>query len=362
MSEQPDKDSKTEDPTDKKINDSLEDGNTPVSKEISILASIVGILIISNTVLQPGVEQLVLILRFFIESAGDYSINNSADATLLLWHSGLQSAWLLGPSTVILVILGILAASVQARPRIIPKRINPKWSRVSLANGWSRVFGQKGLVEFLKAVFKFLVLIAVGFLIVESQKDDVIGFVQMPSERQLGTLHVLVNALFGGVAAAFILIAVADIAWTRFTWHRDLRMTPQEIKDERKQMEGDPIVQGRIRSMIKELSRNRMVNAVPKATVVIANPTHYAVALRYVRDETSAPIVLAKGTDLIALKIREIAERERIPIIEDKPLARSLYAAVDLDRAIPPQFYEAVAAIVLKLLAKSKPTGPKVKG
>lgn len=362
MSEAPDKDSKTEDPTDKKIRDSLEEGNTPVSKEIGILASMIGILVIANTALYPGVEQLVLILRFFIESAGDYSINTSGDVTLLMWHSGAQSAWLLAPVTLVLAVLGILASSVQAQPRIVVKRINPQWSRLSIGKGWSRLFGQKGLVEFLKAVFKFLVLIVVGFFIVDSQKEDVLGFVQLPPETQLGTLHVLVSALFGGVAAAFVLVVVADVAWTRFSWHRDLRMTPQEVKDERRQMEGDPIVQGRIRSMIKELSRNRMVNAVPQATLVIANPTHYAVALRYVRDETPAPIVLAKGTDLIALKIREIAEREQIPIIEDKPLARSLYAAVDVDRTIPPQFYEAVAAIVLKLLEKSRPPVRMAKG
>ena len=148
------------------------------------------------------------------------------------------------------------------------------------------------------------------------------------------------------VATVVLVIAGADFTWSRIHWRRDQRMSKQEIKEEVKQAEGDRMMKARFRSLRLDRSRKRMLTAVPKATMVLVNPTHYAVALRYVRSEGGAPVVLAKGVDLIALKIREIATENAIPIIEDKPLARSLYDAVPVDSVIPPEFYRAVAEIV----------------
>jgi flagellar biosynthetic protein FlhB len=149
-----------------------------------------------------------------------------------------------------------------------------------------------------------------------------------------------------------LVIAGADLVWTRIHWRRELRMSRQDIKDEMRQAEGDRLMKARFRSLGLSRLRKRMLAAVPKATMVVVNPTHYAVALRYVRGEAAAPIVLAKGVDLIALKIREIAEEHQIPIIEDKPLARSLHKAVQVDAALPPEFYHAVAEIVHMLNGK----------
>jgi flagellar biosynthetic protein FlhB len=139
---------------------------------------------------------------------------------------------------------------------------------------------------------------------------------------------------------------VFDLAWSRFSWRQDLRMTKQEVKDEYKQSEGDPVVKMRLRSAARNRARQRMMSNVPRATLVIANPTHYSIALRYVREEDSAPVVLAKGTDLVALRIREIAQANGIPIFEDVMLARSMYKQVSVDTVIPPQFYQAVAELV----------------
>jgi flagellar biosynthetic protein FlhB len=141
-------------------------------------------------------------------------------------------------------------------------------------------------------------------------------------------------------------IAAADFIWQRFHWKQDLRMTRQEVKDELKQSEGDPIVKSRIRSVARDRARRRMMAAVPRATLIIANPTHYAIALKYVREEDSAPLVLAKGQDLVALKIRELAEANGIPVFEDVALARSMYKQVSVDSVIPQQFYQAVAELV----------------
>jgi flagellar biosynthetic protein FlhB len=147
-------------------------------------------------------------------------------------------------------------------------------------------------------------------------------------------------------------LVAADLVWTRIFWLRDLKMTRQEVKDEMKQVDGDPIVKARLRSLARDRARKRMIAGVPRATFVVANPTHFAVALRYVKEEGGAPLVVAKGQDLIALKIRAIAAEHDIPIIEDKLLARSLYKAVEVDKMIPPEFYKAIAEVVFFLFSR----------
>jgi flagellar biosynthetic protein FlhB len=156
----------------------------------------------------------------------------------------------------------------------------------------------------------------------------------------------MIMRLLAAVAIATVLLVTADTLWARLKWRRDLRMTRQELKDEMKQSEGDPLMRAKLRSLRLDRSRRRMMAAVPSATMVIANPTHYAIALRYVREEGGAPLVVAKGKDLIALKIREIAEQNQIPIVEDKALARSMYDSVEVDKMIPPELYRAVAEVV----------------
>ena len=150
-----------------------------------------------------------------------------------------------------------------------------------------------------------------------------------------------------------------DLVWSRFHWMQELRMTKQEVKDEMKQSEGDPIVKARLRSLARDRARKRMMTAVPRATLVIANPTHFAIALRYVRDEDAAPVVLAKGQDLVALKIREIAEANSIPVFEDVALARSMYKQVSVDSVIPAQFYQAVAELV-RIVYANKPRAQRL--
>ena len=191
-----------------------------------------------------------------------------------------------------------------------------------------------------------------------SSHRDFINLLFMEPTVVPGMMQELIVRFLSGVTAAVVVLVGADLAWSRFSWHRDLRMTKQEVKDEHKQMEGDPMIKIRLRSLQRDRSRKRMIAAVPRATLIVANPTHYSVALRYVREEGGAPIVVAKGKDLIALKIRFIAEQNGIPIYEDRALARSLYASVDVDRMIPSEFYKAVAGIILFLAARGKQARP----
>jgi flagellar biosynthesis protein FlhB len=150
-----------------------------------------------------------------------------------------------------------------------------------------------------------------------------------------------------------ILIVIADLLWRRFDWRRKLRMSTKEIKDELKQVEGDPHIKAKIRELRRQRARKRMMEAVPKASVVIMNPTHYAVALKYERDKSAVPVCVAKGLDLVALKIRQVAEENDVPVIEEPPLARALYASIDIDQPIKPEFYRAVAQIISYILAQN---------
>lgn len=354
MSDNEDKESKTEEATEHRLRTAIEKGNIPHSREVAafgpLLASLVVLIILANgpTLL------LVNFLAGFIERPGEWSLSTRGDATNLLLATFIEAGRVLLPAVTILAVLGVIGSIVQNRPRIVFDRIKPQLSRVSIAAGWKRVFGIRGLVEFGKGVFKLVIIASVSVSYLNSESG---GLLASMLEEPIGLPHRLFGSclgIFGVFAATSLALVAADWLWVRFTWKRDLRMTRQELKDEMKQMDGDPIVKARLRSLVMDRARRRMISAVRRATLVIANPTHFAVALRYVRSEGGAPVVIAKGKDLIALRIREIAVQSGIPVVEDKPLARSLYDSVDVDGVIPPEFYRAVAKIILFLTARGK--------
>lgn len=247
---------------------------------------------------------------------------------------------------VLLVVAGVAASVFQNLPQFVTERIRPQASRISISQGWKRIFGVQGFVEFIKSLAKlgFAILVLV-FALSEDHQQLLAGMITNPFEFGTVIRSMAVDIL---VAVVMVMgaIAAADFIWSRFHWKQDLRMSKQEVKDELKQSEGDPIIKSRLRSLARDRARRRMMTNVPKATLVIANPTHFSIALKYVRDEDSAPVVLAKGQDLVALKIREIARENNIPIFEDVALARSMYKQVSVDSVIPSQFYEAVAELV----------------
>jgi flagellar biosynthetic protein FlhB len=247
---------------------------------------------------------------------------------------------------------GVAASALQNMPRFALDRITPKLSRISLAEGWKRLFGARGLVEFLKSLAKLGFAIAcIAFALKGVREQLLAGMISEPGAFAVVIRSIIIHVL-AAVAFAMLIVAAADLFWSRFKWFSDLMMSRQEIKDELKQTDGDPIIRMRMRSLARDRVRRRMMRAVPKATLVIANPTHYAIALRYVREENAAPLVLAKGQDLLALRIRAIAEENGIPVFEDVALARSMYKQVSVDSMIPPQFYQAVAELVRVVYAR----------
>ncbi|WP_062014265.1 flagellar biosynthesis protein FlhB [Aureimonas sp. AU4] len=355
MAEGEDKESKTEEATEKRVRDTVEKGNLPVSREAPILASLLAAIAVAVFQLRDNLAQLTDDLRVTFENPLQWPIGNAIDALSVLHAMSIQSARVVLPACGLFVAAGILASLLQNPPQINLERIRPKYSNISPVQGWGRLFGRRGFTEFGKALFKAsAITIIVGWIL----SDDLTALLQtMFSDPLLlpETILRLSMRLLAAVTIATIVLVAADLLFSRILWRRDLRMSKQEIKDELKQSEGDPMVKARQRQLARERTKRRMMTAVPKATVVIANPTHYAIALRYVREEGGAPLVVAKGVDVLALKIREIAETHDIPVIEDKLLARSMYDHVEVDQMIPPQFFKAVAELIYYLHTRQAP-------
>ena len=354
MSDTDDKDSKTEAPSDKKVRDAIEKGNIPFSREAPMFASILGILLVLAFAARSTTKSLTEKLSLFVNRPEDFRLESGSDAVALIHAVALEVGQLLIPTIVILAGCSLAASILQNVPSVVTERIRPQWNRISPAGGWKRIFGRQGLVEFLKSLFKFGTVSLVSLLLLKSEQYKVLNAMLSDPSLMPELMLTMAMRLVSAIAIATIVLVAADLLWARFKWHSDLKMTKQEVKEEYKQMEGDPMVKARMRSVAQDRSRKRMLAAVPKATFVIANPTHFAIAMRYERSEANAPIVVAKGKDLIALKIREIAEASGVPVIEDKPLARSMYDHVEIDRMIPPDFYTAVAQILFYILTRSK--------
>jgi len=258
------------------------------------------------------------------------------------------------PVLLILLVAGIAASIFQNAPRIVLDRIQPQWSRISPASGWGRIFSVQGFVEFGKSLFKFLAIGSMAFMVLSADRHEIVNVMYMDPIGLPEFLLTLSVRLVSAVSVATIALVAGDLVWTRVRWQRDLRMSKQELKDEFKQMEGDPLVKAKMRSIAKDRLRKQMMAAVPRATMILANPTHYAIALRYDQSENDAPMVLAKGTDLIALRIREIAEKNRIEVVIDKALTRAMYDHVEINQTIPAEFYRAVANLLVYVMTRKR--------
>jgi len=337
---------KTEVATEKKVRDARDGGNVPLSRELPVAFALIGMTLMVAVTAGSGVQALGHMLGSLFDHSGDIRIRRLSDiielGRLLLWAAGAA----LLPSLALLMLAGLLGGLLQRPMTLTPGRLVPDVSRISIIQGWTRLFGVSGLMEFLKSVLKLSFVGAVAILTVRHQFTNALEPMVLEPVQLLEHLRGLCIPLLSGVAAGMGAVAGLDFIWTRHHWLTSLRMTRQEVKDEARESQGDPIVKGRMRAMARQRAKARMMAAVPRASFIVVNPTHYAVALRYVRSEGEAPRIVAKGTDLVALRIREIAESLAIPIIEDKPLARALHDVAKVDSVIPQEFYRPVAEIV----------------
>ena len=353
MAQQGDRESQTEDATEKKILDEVEKGNIPVSREAAVFATMLALLAIAAFMARDLLKSIGLTLELLSSDPGGLLLQNSADAVSLFSNLTWDIGKSLIPMLAILLIAGLASSFLQHPPRIILDRIQPDWKRISLVNGWHRIFSARGQADFIKGVCKLVFIGILMWTVVRWQRNAFLETMTLDPDALPELILMIATRLLSVVCILTLLLLAADLLWVRMHWRRDIQMSKQEIKDEMREAEGDPLKKARLRSLALDRRRKSMIAAVPRATLIIANPTHYAIALRYVREEGGAPLMLSKGKDLIALKIREIAEKNLIPIIKDKLLARTMYDSVEVDRPIPPEFYKAVAELIHVLYAKN---------
>jgi flagellar biosynthetic protein FlhB len=248
----------------------------------------------------------------------------------------------------------LLGGVLQGRPMLAWSRIKPKWSKLNPVSGFLRTFSKQSLVEFLKTLAKLCLVVGIGASIAWPHASGIERLVGADLVSMGAAANDIVYAMLVPIAMLVGALALFDFVWQRFSFTKRMRMSKQEVKDEHKESDGDPKIKAKIRGLQMQRARSRMMANVPKASVIITNPTHYAVALQYDHGAMNAPVVVAKGVDTLALKIREIAGEHRIPLVENRPLARALYASAEIDHPIPVEHYAAVAEVISYVLKIAK--------
>lgn len=337
--------SKTEEATPHRLEEARKDGDVAKSMEVAQVCALAGAFAAVAMGGPSLAHNLVEAMLPFI--AHPDSINLHGEA-------GVAVAWqVMGAALpALLAVLGAATAAgvfgnvVQTGLLFAPSKLAPNFSKLSPAEGFKRLFGIDGLMNFLRAALKVTLVAGTAWWVLAPHLVDFQGLVGMSPGGVLSFSLGIVTQLMFSVLSLLAVLAVIDFVWQRQRFMERMKMTKEEQKEDMKQSDGDPHIKARQRAIRNERARRRMIQKVPDATVVIANPTHFAVALRYEQGETPAPQCLAKGVDAVALRIREVAEAHGVPVIEDPPLARALYGAVELDQFIPTQHYEAVAKII----------------
>jgi flagellar biosynthetic protein FlhB len=344
MADDNDTSDKTEDPTQKRLDDAHDRGDVAKSQEINTWFVIAGATLVLSTFSGSIGGGIMMPLRNLI--ANSWMIHADGPGLLALAQS-LEYALIaaLGVPLLLLALAAIAGNMIQHRLVWSGESLKPKLSKISPGVGAKRVFGKQAAANFAKGLFKVITLGAVMTAILWPERHRLESFMHFDPGMLLGATTGLTVHLMGAVVAMLAVVAIADYFFQYRQWYERQKMSLQEMKEEFKQSEGDPHVKGRLRQLRQARMKKRMMAAVPKASVVITNPTHYSVALSYERG-MPAPICVAKGVDNIALKIREIAGKHDIPIVENVPLARALYATVNIDQEIPVEHYHAVAEII----------------
>ena len=343
--EEEDESSKTEEPSERKIEKAREEGDTAVSQDAKSFIMFLGMLAVIWMVIPLMFRWFYGYSIKFIEMPENLP-TDAAHIQRLLISSCVALLKILSIPFAIFIIFGITASVSQTGFIYAPKKLAPNWNKLNIFAALPNFINMKKIVESLKGLLKICIIAYIGIFVV---KPYIPQTNLLPTMSLLGILefiHKIVVLLIFTVVIAIFLLAAADYLYQRYSYLKKLRMTKQELKDEYKQMEGDPLIKSRIRQVRMERARHRMMENVPRADVVVVNPTHYAVAMEYKMEEMDAPVVVAKGVDHLALRIREVAEEHEIPIVENPPLARALFASVEVDQAIPPEHFKAVAEVI----------------
>jgi flagellar biosynthetic protein FlhB len=345
MAEEEDQSQKTEEPTQRKLDDARKRGHVATSRELNN-ALMISAAAAFVAFLSPNIaSDLGQSLLPFIASPHGFVV--STDDLRLAVADLLGDVGLVLALPALLFLVAAVAGSLLQNGLVVStESLKPKLDKLSPISGARRIFSLKSLVEFIKGIVKISLIAAAAVILLWPEAATIISSADIEMAGVMVILRSMTLKLLAGVAALILVIALLDLVYQRFEHQKQLRMSRKDLLDEYKQTEGDPHVKARLKSLRAQRARRRMMADVPKATVVVTNPTHFAVALLYEPGTMAAPRAVAKGADLTALRIREIAEAHRVPIVENPPLARALHAAVDLGDEIPPDHYHAVAEVI----------------
>jgi len=336
---------RTEPPTDKRRQDARRKGNVAKSTEINSVLILLGGLLVLRIGGRWMLERVAWMFKHFFGMISTPEISEET-ARAVATEAFAMVARITLPLVAVVVVLGILANVLQVGLLLTGEPLTPKLEKINPLSGLKRMFAVRSLVEALKNIMKIVIIGVVAYLTIRGEFRNFLGLADTASNVVYVFMLTVAYKIVFRIVLILLFLAVLDYAYQRYEHEKNLKMTREEVKEERKQMEGDPQIKSRIRSLQREMGRRRMMQEVPRATVVVTNPTYLAIALRYEPVESDAPMVLAKGKRAVAEKIRAVAEEHDIPLVEDKPLARAMYDRVEPGEQIPMEFFTAVAEIL----------------
>ena len=342
---------KTEEPTEKKKSDARKEGQVAKSKEVASTLTLLSLFLLLKLWISTLGNQLLELFSGYYDKFPELVTFINGDISVRTFSSMLAQSLksvliIILPFLLVGFLVSFLSDLIQVQWKPTTKPLQPKFSKLNLISGVKKLFSSQALVELIKSIVKIAFMVLIIYNELKDQWQLIFLVYEIPLMQAVLLAGTILIDIGFKISLVFILVAAADYIFQRWKHHEDLKMTKQEIKEEFKNQEGDPKIKGKIRQRMMEASRRRMMQDLPKADVVITNPTHYAVAIRYDKDIADAPVVIAKGADYLAQRIKEVAREHHIEIMENKPLARSLYANVEIGEQVPPELYVAVAEVL----------------
>ncbi|SFG00772.1 flagellar biosynthetic protein FlhB [Lachnospiraceae bacterium C7] len=350
---------KTEPATTKKLDDARKEGKVAKSRELTSAFDLIVVFLVIKIFVGYIGEHFLNIFYSIYGKIGDFVKVNEGDVSVkavmgLFMDVNIQMAYIAIPFFIFGFSITALINIVQVGWKVTPKTAKPKLSKINPLSGFKRIISKDSIFELIKSIFKIGLIFIIAYTSINKEKNKIFLLYDIELKQAIALVGGIVIDTGLKISICYMIVGVADFIFQKVKFNKDMRMTKQEVKDEYKNTEGDPQIKGRQRRVMQEASQKRMMQSVPKADVVITNPTHFAVALSYDSESGKAPIVVAKGEDYLAKKIKEIARENSVEIVENKPLARTLYANVEIGEEIPPELYQAVAEILAMVYHKQE--------
>lgn len=342
---------KTEPATDKKLRDARDEGKVAKSKELTAAFDLIVLFLVLKVFMSFVGEKLLGFFSYIYNRMPDFLHETQKDmssVTVGNFMNDIILQFLLTclPFFIFGVVVTILVSIVQVGWKVTTKPMAPKLDKFNPINGFKRIFSKDAIFELIKSVLKIGVILYMAYSSIKSHQNDIFILYELPLKRAVALVGDIIINTGLKISIVYLIVGIVDYIYNKHKFNEDMKMTKQEVKDEFKNTEGDPAIKGQQRKRMQEAAQRRMMQDVPKADVVITNPTHFAVAIKYDADTNQAPVVTAKGQDYVAMKIKEIARDNNIRIVENKPLARMLFHNVELGAEIPPELYQSVAEIL----------------